>query len=307
MCAQKSKNEPKATDDGKSKRKISINANWQALIEAGKIKKKKTTRRMVRPVPSNTKGEEAPKEQFSHVIDWSKRYCKRALPSNKVVALDCEMVGVGPTNESRLARVCIVNEKGEVLFESYSKPKEKVTDYRTKWSGIRAKDIADAPSLWKIHPKIEACIRGKILVGHSIKGDLEVLQLNHPQSLIRDTAMYIPLRKRTPGSTGRGRSHKLKTLTELELGQVIQEGEHDPYIDARASLEIYKKHAKQWEQSILDKRKKRLEDRVKQRSGAKRARLSTSSTAEEEPKPSTTEDVPKGDIFASRRTKKHKR
>ena len=35
-------------------------------------------------------------------------------------------------------------------------------------------------------------IRDKILVGHALKNDLEVLLLSHPRSMIRDTAYYRP-------------------------------------------------------------------------------------------------------------------
>lgn len=49
----------------------------------------------------------------------------------KVLALDCEMVGVGPNGtESALARVCIVNNAGVVLLDTFVKPNQKVTDYR---------------------------------------------------------------------------------------------------------------------------------------------------------------------------------
>jgi len=56
----------------------------------------------------------------------------------KVVGMDCEMVGVGEEGtDSVLARVSIVNQYGEPIYDSYVAPKEKVTDYRTYVSGIR--------------------------------------------------------------------------------------------------------------------------------------------------------------------------
>jgi RNA exonuclease 4 len=45
-----------------------------------------------------------------------------------VLALDCEMVGVGPQGErSALARCSIVNIRGEIVYDKYIKPLEKVT------------------------------------------------------------------------------------------------------------------------------------------------------------------------------------
>jgi len=49
------------------------------------------------------------------------------------IAIDCEMVGSGPIGScSQLARVSIVDEKGNILLDSYvAMPKGvKVTDYR---------------------------------------------------------------------------------------------------------------------------------------------------------------------------------
>ena len=58
------------------------------------------------------------------------------------VALDCEMVGVGPMGaESILARVSVVNYFGAVLLDEFVRQKERVTDWRTQWSGVRAKDM----------------------------------------------------------------------------------------------------------------------------------------------------------------------
>lgn len=63
------------------------------------------------------------------------------------MAIDCEMVGVGPDGEdSILARVSLVNHFGKCIYDKYVKPTEKVTDYRTAVSGIRPEDIKDGAS-----------------------------------------------------------------------------------------------------------------------------------------------------------------
>ena len=51
--------------------------------------------------------------------------------ATQVLAMDCEMVGVGPEGtRSALARVCIVNNDGHPILDAHVKPKEKITDYR---------------------------------------------------------------------------------------------------------------------------------------------------------------------------------
>ena len=55
--------------------------------------------------------------------------------------MDCEMVGVGDGSENMLARVSIVNQHGEMLYDKFVKPMENVVDYRTHVSGVRKEDI----------------------------------------------------------------------------------------------------------------------------------------------------------------------
>jgi RNA exonuclease 4 len=63
------------------------------------------------------------------------------------IALDCEMVGVGPMGrESTLARVSVVNYFGVVLMDEFVRQKERVTDWRTQWSGVRARDMINGDS-----------------------------------------------------------------------------------------------------------------------------------------------------------------
>lgn len=60
----------------------------------------------------------------------------------RIVAMDCEMVGVGPKGEdSIVARVSLVNQFGKCIYDKYVKPTEKVTDYRTAVSGIRPENF----------------------------------------------------------------------------------------------------------------------------------------------------------------------
>ena len=69
---------------------------------------------------------------------------QRCFRPGKYLAIDCEMVGLGINgSESSLARVSIVNFHGAAVLDAYVGQKERVVDYRTRWSGIRPKDIAN--------------------------------------------------------------------------------------------------------------------------------------------------------------------
>ena len=44
-------------------------------------------------------------------------------------------------SESSLARVSLVNYYGVVMMDEFVKQRERVVDYRTRWSGIRASNM----------------------------------------------------------------------------------------------------------------------------------------------------------------------
>jgi RNA exonuclease 4 len=104
----------------------------------------------------------------------------------KYIAMDCEMVGVGPAStdertgkiitESSLARVSLVNYHGEIVMDAFVKQKERVTDYRTHVSGVRSKDLVGLSvlSLEDVQKRVADMLKGRILVGHAVFNDLKV-------------------------------------------------------------------------------------------------------------------------------------
>lgn len=165
-------------------------------------------------------------------------------PTNKpgkYLGLDCEMVGTGPPPhlDHVLARVSLVNYHGEQLYDSYVLPPKNIPihDYRTFVSGIRPEHLK--PGIARPFPEVQkavgALLQDKILVGHALKNDLEVLMLGHPKRDIRDTARFPAYRK-----FSMGKSPGLKKLAKIVLGREIQDGEHSSVEDARAAMELFK-------------------------------------------------------------------
>ena len=75
--------------------------------------------------------------------------CPQAVPLpsrlTRAVAMDCEMVGTGPGGRtSALARCSIVTYEGDVVYDQYVRPEAPIVDYRTRWSGIRPRHMANA-------------------------------------------------------------------------------------------------------------------------------------------------------------------
>lgn len=165
------------------------------------------------------------------------------IPKRAAVALDCEMVGI-KGGESELALLSAVDYiTGEVLINTLIYPKEKVVDWRTRFSGITPSAMSLAKSqgqtlngweearaeLWK-HIDTKT-----ILVGHALHHDLDVLRMIH--TLIVDSAI---LAKNAVGA-GVTRQWGLKTLCKEFLSTQIQDhGKkgHDCLEDTYATREV---------------------------------------------------------------------
>ncbi|KAL0606563.1 RNA exonuclease 4 [Plecturocebus cupreus] len=92
----------------------------------------------------------------------------------RALALDCEMVGVGPKGEESVAaRVSIVNQYGKCVYDKYIKPTEPVTDYRTAVSGIRPENLKQGEVLEVVQKEVAEMLKGRVLVGHALHNDLK--------------------------------------------------------------------------------------------------------------------------------------
>ena len=266
----------------------SVSTNWHKLVARGDIKTSEKGKRRKRdfdaPLPSRSASASAKENYYDNNGNDAENECgrrgndedaddelRRPTPTSRdasvteTLAIDCEMVGVGEDGtRSVLARVTVVNEHGNVVLDTFVETTEKVTDYRTKVSGVRPRDLKNAPKFADVQKMVSKLIEKKIVVGHGLKNDFKALLLNHPRERTRDTALYHPLTRplrsheRCVEGAPRGRGcRSLKELTKTNLRMTIQEGEHSSAEDARAALFLYAKFKKKWEQSLLVAMRKR--------------------------------------------------
>lgn len=121
----------------------------------------------------------------------------------EIVALDCEFVGCleeDGTEKSYLARVTALDHDGDVLMDHFIQPKLPVTDYRTHVSGITPELLEQKAELCftQVKYRVMKLLKKRLLVGHGLQNDLEVLSIHHPWHLVRDTACYQPYMKLLP-------------------------------------------------------------------------------------------------------------
>jgi RNA exonuclease 4 len=232
-----------------------MSSNWKKLLQSGKIHDP-----IQRDNSKKRKRDEAAQAEKAAAQEKSKKKNSKVskihegnVPVNGVdsnvltsaLALDCEMVGVGDGGfKNALARVSIVNEEGECVFDTFVQPRESITDYRTAVSGIRPRDIKGARDVVDVQNEVATMLEGKRLVGHGLSADLKALMLQHPKQKLRDTAEYKPFRR------ANGAKESLKNLAKLECGIDIQQGEHSSVSDAYANMRLFQTVEDKWEKEI---------------------------------------------------------
>ena len=168
------------------------------------------------------------------------------------LALGCKMVGAGSDGSLDVcARVCVIDEQENILFEAFVKPLLPVTHYRYETTGIRPEHLRDGASTtvknaqrrveelllngeqpWKVRTSRG---RARLLVGHGLDHDLDALGMDYPGYLKRDTATYPPLMKTSK------LSNSLRFLTHKYLGYDIQTGHQHPFEDCVAAMRLYRR------------------------------------------------------------------
>jgi RNA exonuclease 4 len=232
-------------------------------FEQKKLRKSKSSP-AIKPTNTSAEDDEEEEEQERpsssngiHPTSSESHINEGVSPTNlagKYIALDCEMVGFGPTpnDDSQLARVSIVNYHGHQIYDSFVVPQVPITDYRTHITGITAKTLEEARQSKEVQTDVATLLSGRVLVGHAIKNDLAVLMMGHPKRDIRDTSRHPAFREMS-----QGRTPSLKKLAREILGLEIQQGHHSSVEDARTTMLLFKRekeafeaeHAKTWGRS----------------------------------------------------------
>lgn len=149
-----------------------------------------------------------------------------------IFSIDCEMVETAKGSE--LARISVINEALECLYDTFVKPENTITDYRTKFSGITEDTLKDvSTTLQDVQEKLKSILPPKcIIAGHSLENDFHAMKLVHPY-VIDTSCIFTPLA--SPLCKPR-----LKKLTMELLSEEIQSGfdGHDSIEDATACMRL---------------------------------------------------------------------
>ncbi|XP_019645760.1 PREDICTED: RNA exonuclease 1 homolog [Branchiostoma belcheri] len=151
-----------------------------------------------------------------------------------VFALDCEMCYTYGGME--LTRVSVVNWSNKLVYETLVKPENKVIDYNTRFSGIKAEDmIGIETTIRDVQAVLLSMFSAEtLLLGHSLESDLLSLKIIH--SKVVDTSVVFPHKMGPPYKRA------LRTLMNEFLQKIIQNdvGGHDSKEDAVACVDLMK-------------------------------------------------------------------
>ncbi|OQR80123.1 hypothetical protein BIW11_05273, partial [Tropilaelaps mercedesae] len=111
----------------------------------------------------------------------SKKLYSQVTARSRMFGVDCEMCLTSKmTNE--LTRVTLVDEDGVVLLDEFVKPRSKIINYLTQFSGITPEIMEGVTTRREdILRKLDEILPpDAILVGHSLDSDLKALGIIHP-------------------------------------------------------------------------------------------------------------------------------
>ncbi|TPP46645.1 Exonuclease family protein [Leishmania donovani] len=156
-----------------------------------------------------------------------------ALPKGNEERGEQDMVEV-EGGESALARATLIDVlTGNVVLDLLVKPRQRITDYRTRFSGIDAATLAPvSTTLADCQHALQRIVDSQtFVVGHSLENDFKACKCI-PNCYVLDTTWLFP------HPAGLPYKNALRFLAQRYLQRRIQHGSHDSAIDALVSAEL---------------------------------------------------------------------
>ncbi|KZT53047.1 hypothetical protein CALCODRAFT_422589, partial [Calocera cornea HHB12733] len=145
-----------------------------------------------------------------------------------------------------LARVTIVDFRGQTVIDYYVQPSVPVTNYRTYTTGITSEMLFSDSAIPfdRVQELVGEIIRDKFIIGYTLWLDFNILGIRHPARDTRDIGLYLPFR------AALGQPNALLGLATLVwhfMRRRIAMRVQDSAENARATLDMYRSNAVQWE------------------------------------------------------------
>ncbi|KAL5495586.1 hypothetical protein ACEPAI_1049 [Sanghuangporus weigelae] len=167
---------------------------------------------------------------------------------SKYVSVSTQYVLATPQRVPILARVSVVDYRGNILYDSFVRPTHQIEDLRSSITGLLAEHLLSNEAM---HPsavkeQVSALFQGKIIIGHSLWMHFSLLGLTHPALDTRDVALYLPFHRSVSSST----VTPLKSLVSHLMRRKIGRSYEHPLEEARAALDLFRSYEDPWENEI---------------------------------------------------------
>jgi DNA polymerase-3 subunit epsilon len=106
--------------------------------------------------------------------EWVMQEAVELAACQEVVYLDTETTGLG--TDAEVVEVAVVDQAGEVVFESLVRPTRPIPAEATAVHGIGDADVAGAPTFAEIAPALARAILGRVLVIYNRDYDVRLLK-----------------------------------------------------------------------------------------------------------------------------------
>lgn len=160
-----------------------------------------------------------------------------------IYSIDVECVAVGKTHEvtdRTPCQVALVNGNGEVLFNTYIKPAQRVVSCLTPITGVTLADLEHGISLDEAVAELKQLIpKDATLVGQNIDSDVFWMQLTRGVDFA-DVVDIGEIFKGFNAQYGNYSYHSLQHEARVLLREQPPLGAHDAVWDAQASVMLYK-------------------------------------------------------------------
>lgn len=193
----------------------------------------------------------------SHEVDYKLLTQEEAPKPGTLVAIDAEFVMLKAEHleihydgykklikpkQLSLARISVLRENGVPFIDDYIVHTSDIYDYLTNFSGIEENDLdlklstKNLVTLQTAYRKLWLLLNlGVVFVGHGLYNDFRTINLQVPQTQIRDTAAIYY-------KSDFKRQLSLKFLAYVTLKEKVQMGNHNSIEDALAALLLFKEY-----------------------------------------------------------------
>jgi len=148
-----------------------------------------------------------------------------------------------------LARVSLVDFRGNIILDTYVRPTTPVMNYRIEETGIETHHLEQGIDIAQVQSLVTQAISGKVVVGHSLWKDFYLLGMSYPALATRDTALFIPYRAMI-NQNDLDSIIGLNTLVRILMQRLISVNHQDSLENARAAMDLYRSAQDAWEKAI---------------------------------------------------------